>query len=160
MISTSDTLLIAAVPVIATENLVQVQGAPIPVDGSAVGNGSGSGSGGGNGPGQGPGSGPGVGDVYESGVGGVSAPVLVHEVKPNFTVEAMRARIQGVVVMDVIVRADGTVDPASIRVTRSLDRGLDEQAIIAVRQWRFRPSSRLGRPVASRALVELAFSLR
>ena len=72
----------------------------------------------------------------------------------------MRAKIQGVVIMEVVVLADGSVDPNRIRITRTLDRGLDEQAVIAVRQWRFNPSVRLGHPVASRVIVELAFTLR
>ena len=84
----------------------------------------------------------------------------INNYKPNFTVDAMRAKIQGVVVLEVIVRADGTVDPAAIRITRSLEGGLDREAVNAVRQWRFRPSLRLGQPVASRVIVELAFTLR
>ena len=159
-ISRVDPLPVAAVPMITTRDADVVLGAPTAVDGTSVGGGPGSGAGGGRGPGIGPGEGPGVGDVYEAGVGGVGDPALIHEVKPNFTVDAMRAKIQGVVVMEVVVRADGSVDPASMRITRSLDRGLDQQAVIAVRQWRFRPSLRLGRPVASRVTIEIAFTLR
>jgi protein TonB len=88
------------------------------------------------------------------------APVLIREVKPAFTAHAMRGKIHGVVILEVVVLADGSVDPDRIRVTRSLDRGLDEQAAIAVRQWRFRPSMRFGQPVASRVTIELAFTLR
>jgi TonB family protein len=152
---------VGAVPTITTQDVDTLPGAPMPVDGTAVGPGAGPGGGGGRGPGNGPGEGPGAdGDVYDSGVGGVSDPTLIHEVKPNFTVDAMRAKIQGVVIMDVVVLADGSVDGARIRITRSLDPGLDQQAMIAVRQWRFRPSLRMGRPVASRVTVELAFTLR
>jgi TonB family protein len=60
----------------------------------------------------------------------------------------------------VDVLANGTVDPRRIRITRSLDPGLDREAAIAVRQWRFRPSTRLGQPVASRVTIELSFMLR
>jgi periplasmic protein TonB len=130
------------------------------VAGTAAGDGSGTGGGDGRGPGNGSGDGLGAGDVYESGSGGVSAPSLIYEVKPNFTVDAMRAKIQGIVLMDVVVLANGSVDPARIRITRSLGPGLDQQALIAVRQWKFRPSRRLGQPVASRVTVELAFTLR
>jgi periplasmic protein TonB len=151
---------VAAVPVITEQNVDVLPGAPMPLDGTTVGRGSGAGAGGGHGPGLGPGDGPNAGDVYTAGVGGVSDPTLVHEVKPNYTVDAMRAKIQGVVVMDVQVRADGTVDPDHIRITRSLDGGLDREAVTAVRQWRFRPSTLLGRAVASRVTVELAFRLR
>jgi protein TonB len=151
---------VGAVPTITTQDVDTLPGAPMPVDGTAVGQGSGPGGGSGRGPGNGTGDSPGAGDVYDSGVGGVSDPTLIHEVKPNFTVDAMRAKIQGVVIMDVVVLADGSVDGARIRITRSLDPGLDQQAVIAVRQWRFRPSLRMGRPVTSRVIVELAFRLR
>jgi protein TonB len=130
------------------------------VNGGA-GRGPGSGSGG-DGPGVGPGRGGGSGgDVYGPG-SGATDPVLIKEVKPSYTADAMRAKIQGAVEMDAVVRADGSVDPASIRVVRSLDRvfGLDEQAIIALRQWRFRPGTYKGQAVAVRVAVELTFTLR
>ena len=149
-----------AVPVITPQAVDVVPGAPMPVDGSTVGAGSGPGAGGGRGPGFGPGEGPGAGDVHTAGVGGVSDPTLIREVRPNYTTDAMRAKIQGAVLMEVVVLADGTVDPRQIRITHSLDPGLDREAIAAVRQWRFRPSLLLGRPVACRVLVELAFTLR
>jgi TonB family protein len=60
----------------------------------------------------------------------------------------------------VDVLANGSVDPRRIRITRSLDPGLDREATIAVRQWKFRPSMLLGQPVASRVTVELWFTLR
>ena len=151
----------ATVPMISTQDADVLPGAPMPLDGSSAGRGMGTGpGGGGKGPGLGPGEGPGVGDVYAPGTGGVSSPTLIHEVKPNYTVDAMRGKVQGVVIMEVIVLANGTVDPASVRITRSLEAGLDREAAIAVRQWRFRPSQLLGRPVASRVIVELGFTLR
>jgi protein TonB len=158
-ITSVEPLPVAAVPAITSQDVDMVPGAPMPVEGTSVGDGSGVGAGGSRGPGIGPGDGPGVG-IYEAGVGGVSNPKLIREVKPNFTSDAMRAKIQGVVVMEVVVLADGSVDPAGIRITKSLDRGLDEQAVIAVTQWRFSPSVRLGQPVASRVIVELSFTLR
>jgi len=152
---------VATVPVITAQDVDVLPGAPMPLDGSTVGRGSGSGpGGGGNGPGMGPGDGPGVGEVYAAGTGGVSNPALIHEVKPNYTLDAMRGKVQGVVILEVTVLANGAVDPASIRITRSLEPGLDREATIAVRQWRFRPSQLLGRPVASRVIVELGFTLR
>jgi len=150
----------AAVPVITAQDLDVLPGAPMPVDGSTVGRGTGPGAGAGRGTGMGPGEGPGAGNVYTAGIGGVSDPKLTYEVKPNYTVDAMRAKIQGVVIMEVEVLANGSVDPQRIRITRSLDPGLDREAVIAVRQWRFRPSMLLGQPVASRVIVELAFTLR
>jgi TonB family protein len=87
---------------------------------------------------------------------------LIKEVKPNYTGDAMRAKLQGVVEMEALVLADGSVDPGGIRITRTLDAvlGLDQQAIIAVKQWRFRPGTYKGQPVAMRVNVELTFTLR
>ena len=151
---------VATVPVVTAQDVDVLPGAPMPVDGASVGRGSGGRFGGGNGPGIGPGAGAGIDDVYTAGSGGVSNPALIYEVKPNYTIDAMRGKVQGVVIMEVTVLANGTVDPASIRITRSLEPGLDREATNAVRQWRFRASQLLGRPVAARVIVELGFTLR
>ncbi len=91
---------------------------------------------------------------------GVSAPVLLHETKPNYTPEAMRARIQGLIAMECVVEPDGSVGP--VRVTRSLDAiyGLDEQAIRTLKQWRFRPGTKDGVPVRVLVKVEMSYTLR
>lgn len=126
------------------------------------GGGRGTGIGTGTGSGVGEGSGGGFGGgVYNIG-NGVTSPVLVREVKPNYTGDAMRAKLQGVVEMEAVVLPDGSVDPRSIKITRSLDSsfGLDQQAIIAVKQWRFRPGIHKGQPVPVRVNVELTFTLR
>jgi protein TonB len=122
--------------------------------GTGVGNGTGSGVGDGTGGGFG-------GGAYQIG-NGVTTPTLLREVKPNYTGDAMRAKLQGVVEMECIVLPDGTVDPKSIKITRSLDStfGLDQQAIIAVKQWRFRPGTFKGQPVPVIVNVELTFTLR
>ena len=138
----------------------------------AGGGGRGTGIGTGSGSGVGPGTGGGFGGgAFEPG-SGITNPVLVREVKPNYTGEAMRAKLQGVVEMTAIVMPDGTIDPNKIRITRSLDStfGLDQQAIIAVRQWRFRPGTcarregcsgiPFGQPVPVIVSVELTFTLR
>jgi TonB family protein len=72
----------------------------------------------------------------------------------------MRAKIQGKVWLEVVVMPDGR--PGNIRVVRSLDRtfGLDEEAIKAMRQWRFRPGTRQGEAVAVAVTVEMEFTLR
>jgi protein TonB len=81
-------------------------------------------------------------------------------VKPKYTAGAMRAKIQGVVVLECIVLPDGTV--GDVQVKRSLDRtfGLDEEAVKAARQWQFAPGTRLGQPVPVIVSIELSFSLR
>ena len=128
----------------------------------AAGGGKGTGIGTGTGSGVGEGSGGGFGGgVYQIG-NGVTSPQLIKEVKPNYTGDAMRAKLQGVVEMEAVVLADGTVDPNRIKITRSLDStfGLDQQAIIAVKQWRFRPGTYKGQPVPVLVNVELTFTLR
>ena len=137
-------------------------------DPSSMGMGTQTGAGGGNGTGMGPGSGSGIGPGEGGGTGGgvydvgngVTQPTLIREVKPQYTADAMRAKVQGEVELEAVVNPDGSVD--RIRVTRSLDRtfGLDEQAIKAVSQWRFVPGTLKGQPVPVRVSVVLDFTLR
>jgi TonB family protein len=97
--------------------------------------------------------------IYREGQG-VSSPVLMRETKPNYTAEAIRARIQGMVRLECVVMPDGSV--GDVRVVRSLDSqfGLDQQAINTLRQWRFRPGMKDGAPVPVLVLVEMSFTLR
>lgn len=122
---------------------------------------AGSGRGPGNGPGDGSGLGHyvGLGDGYQPGYG-VTAPRLIREVKPGYTSEAMRARIQGTVRLQAIVSPEGSV--SSARVIRSLDAtfGLDQEALKTVKQWRFLPGMLAGRAVPVLIEVELTFTLR
>jgi TonB family protein len=154
------------VPVSTPTAVVTLPGALNPIDATvgagAAGGGKGTGIGTGTGSGVGEGSGGGFGGgIYNIG-NGVSSPVLVHEVKPAYTGDAMRAKLQGVVEMEAVVLPDGTIDPNQIKITRSLDStfGLDQQAVIAVKQWRFRPGLYKGQPVPVRVNVELTFTLR
>jgi len=132
--------------------------------GSGSDDGAGDGRRGGDGPGDGTGHGPGFrgnqnGGPYLPG-NKVSMPRLVREVKPLYTADAMRARIQGAVWLECVVQADGTV--GRVRVVRSLDPmfGLDREAIDAARRWRFLPATRLGEPVDVLVTIELQFTLR
>jgi protein TonB len=129
-----------------------------PGSGGGFGTGDGSGVGSGTGPGAGPGTGGGTGGgVYKPG-GTVSAPVLLAQVRPTYTDEALTNRIQGTVELELIVRSNG--EPDAIRVVRSLDRGgLDVEAIRAVRQWRFRPGHVAGEPVDVLVTVVVNFSI-
>ena len=133
-----------------------------PVGTGADGGGKGTGIGKGTGSGVGEGSGGNFGGGAMQIGNGVTSPVLIREVKPNYTGDAMRAKLQGVVEMEAVVLPDGTVDPNRIHITRSLDQtfGLDQQAIIAVKQWRFRPGTYKGQPVPTIVNVELTFTLR
>jgi protein TonB len=130
-----------------------------PGSGGGVGTGSGTGIGSGQGPGFGPGSGGGTGGgIYRPG-GAVSAPRLLKEVKPGYTSEALRNKIQGTVVLEAIVTGDGCT--SQIHVVRSLDRGgLDDEAIAAVAQWRFEPGRLAGVPVDVVVRIMLDFAIR
>ena len=127
-------------------------------------NGAGTGEGGGIGPGVGDGLGPGEGGGTGGGVfrpgNDVAPPRVLREIRPEYTSEAMRARIQGTVWLDVVVLPDGTV--GDVTVSKSLDNvfGLDSQAVAAARQWLFSPGMRLGEPVAVLVTLELFFNLR
>jgi protein TonB len=127
--------------------------------GGGVGTGTGTGIGSGTGPGIGPGSGGGTGGgVYRPG-GAVTAPRLLLQVKPTYTNQALAERIQGSVWLEIVVTREGRV--SEVRVVRSIDpRGLDEQAIAAVRQWQFEPGRLAGTPVEVAVTVAMDFSIR
>lgn len=131
-----------------------------PGSGGGVGEGTGTGIGSGRGPGFGPGSGGGTGGgVYRPG-NDVESPRLLRSARPNYTAEAMRAKVQGVVRLEGVVMSDGTV--GDVRVTRSLDSifGLDQEAMKAAKQFRFVPGMRFGEPVAVMVSFEIEFALR
>jgi len=132
-----------------------------PSNGPGSGGGIGSGSGGGIGSGRGAGLGPGSGGGFGGGAyrigGGVSAPVLLAKVEPEYSEEARKAKFQGTVVLQVVVDENGR--PRDLRVIRTLGLGLDEKAIEAVLKWRFRPGQLNGKPVPVQATIEVNFRL-
>lgn len=151
----------------STESLpgaVDAPSAPSLSQGSGIGGGSGTG----RGTGIGSGTGSGLGDGFGGGTGGgayrpgngVTLPEILQEVKPAYTSDAMRAKVQGNVLLECIVRQDGNT--SDCRVVRSLDPtfGLDQEAVRAARQWRFKPGTRFGQPVAVLITIELTFTLR
>jgi TonB family protein len=126
--------------------------------------GAGAGPGTGAGSGQGSGLGPGFGGGFGGGAyrpgSGITLPSVLREVKPAYTADAMRAKVQGSVWLECIVMTDGSV--GDVKVTRSLDPifGLDQEAIKAAKLWRFRPGMRQGEPVPVIITIELTFTLR
>ncbi len=92
--------------------------------------------------------------------GGVTAPRLILETRPNYTSDAMKAKIQGAVVLEAVVQTDGRV--GEVRVMRSLDKahGLDDEAVKAVKRWRFEPGKNEGVAVPVLVEIEITFSLR
>jgi TonB family protein len=157
-------------PPITTQAPVSLPGAMTGLSQPTLGPGTGGGGGTGRGTGSGEGTGSGVGPGSGGGTGGgvyrpgsnVTNPIVIFEKKPAYTAEAMRAKIQGAVEIEAIVRANGTIDSA--RIVRSLDRmyGLDQKALEAVRQWRFKPGvlKSTGQPVDIMVTIELTFTLR
>jgi protein TonB len=121
------------------------------------GSGDGVGSGGGK-DGVGSGDRRGIGD--SDGGGGLVLPRSLVQVKPDYTDAALHAKLQGVVGLEAVVLADGSV--GEVKIVRSLDPifGLDQSAIRAVRAWKFVPAMRNGRPVPIIVSIELSFVLR
>jgi len=154
---------LAQLPQINLLNLGDPNGIPGPPSaGPGVGGGIGTGQGRGVGEGKGPGVGPGEGGGNGGGPfrvgGGVTPPTVLSRVEPQYSEEARKARYQGTVVLEAIVKRDGTVD--ILRVVRSLGFGLDENAIQALKQWRFKPGMRNGIPVDVALNIEVNFNLR
>src|SRR5258708_17404987 len=146
-------------------NLGNPSAAPLPSappsNGTGSGGGIGSGSGGGVGVGHGPGVGAGSGGGIGGGVfkvgGGISAPQALSTPDPEYTEEARNAKTQGTCILWLIVDDQGR--PRDIRVVRGLGMGLDTKAIEAVKQWKFQPALKDGRPVNVQISVEVGFKL-
>lgn len=129
--------------------------------GSGSGSGFGTGSGGGIGSGNGNGIGPGEGGGYGGGIyhvgGGVSNPTLIYSPDPEFSDEARRAKYQGVCVVGLIVDTLG--NPQRVHIVRPLGMGLDEKAMDAVRQYKFKPAQFKGKNVAVEVNIEVNFRI-
>jgi protein TonB len=129
-----------------------------PGRGGGVGSGTGPGAGSGEGAGIGPGSGGGIGGgPYRAG-SGIEPPELVHEVKADYTEDARQRRITGDVILEIVVRRDGSV--GDVKVLQGLSWGLNERAVQAVRQWRFAAARRQGSPVDVIVEVAVEFKIR
>jgi TonB family protein len=94
--------------------------------------------------------------VYRPG-NGVSSPTILEREEPSYTEAARAAKIQGTVLMQVVVAPDGTA--GQIEVVRSVDVGLDQRAVEAVSKWKFKPGIKDGQPVSVQITVEVSFHL-
>jgi len=128
-----------------------------PLLGASMGNGRGTGIGSGSGAGLG----PGMGGNYGSGVrhvgGGVSAPVPIYEVDPEFSEEARKAKFMGIVTVNLWVNEKGL--PTNVHVLHGVGMGLDEKAVDAVKQYKFKPAMENGKPVTVEVNVEVNFQI-
>jgi TonB family protein len=125
-----------------------------------------------NGPGDGAGIGTGKNGTYGIGIGhtfgpssgdslipgnGVKAPVLIFAPTPEFSDEARRNKYQGICMITVVVDAQGI--PRNPIVVQRLGEGLDEKALEAIPQYRFKPGIKDGHAVATRITIEVDFRL-
>lgn len=128
-----------------------------PLVGTSLGDGRGTGLGSGDGTGIGPGSGGNIGGGPKRIGGGISAPVLVYSVKPEFSDQARKIKISGNVLVNLWVDEKG--NPSHVRVLRGIGMGLDEKAVDAVKQYRFKPALENGRPVLVELNVDVTFQI-
>ena len=139
-----------------------------PGSGGGIGTGTGTGIGSGSGPGVGPGSGGGMGGGSGGGIGsgvgpyvvggGVKPPAVLFQPLPTYTEDARKARTEGIVLLQAIIRKDGSVD--SFKILRGLGYGLDESAIHTIAtKWRFKPGTLNGTAVDVQANIEVSFRL-
>lgn len=138
--------------------------------GGGIGNGQGTGVGSGSGPGFGPGSGGGFGGGHGGGIGngegpwvmgtdGLTDPQVIVQTLPHYTDDAIKAKVQGVVLLQGVIRRNGQV--TDLQVLRGLGYGLDLEAIhCLMKEWKFRPGMAKGRPVDVLATIEITFNLR
>jgi TonB family protein len=99
--------------------------------------------------------------VYEftrNGENGITAPKPLYHPDAEYTDKARRKKINGTVILSLVVASDGLVRDA--KVTTGLDKDLDNQALKAVRTWKFEPATKDGKPVAVRIAVETSFHIR
>ena len=91
---------------------------------------------------------------------GLTPPKVTREVRPQYTKAAKDAGIQGSVVLDVVIEADGTVGDVTVKKSLDAVHGLDEEAVKAAKQWTFEPGTKDGKPVPVLVTLEMAFTLR
>jgi protein TonB len=128
-----------------------------PLKGFSLGTGSGTGLGSGDGSGIGPGSGGNTGGgVYRVG-GGVTEPKVISSADPEFSEEARKAKFSGNVLVYFVVDENG--NPTHVHVARGVGMGLDEKAVEAVRQYKFKPGMKDGKPVKVELAIEVNFQI-
>jgi len=125
--------------------------------GASMGNGHGTGLGAGNGAGIGPGSGGNMGGGVRRIGGGVLPPVVLFAPEPEFSEEARKAKFSGNVEVHLIVDESGL--PTHVTVARPIGMGLDEKAVEAVRQYKFKPAMKDGKPVKVDIYVDVNFQI-
>jgi TonB family protein len=101
--------------------------------------------------------GEGSNEIYHIAEGGITVPKVLSRAAPLYTEEARTAKREGTVVLFAEISSAGTVENAV--VLHELGKGLDESAVRAIKQWKFAPALKDGRPVAVMITIEMNFSL-
>jgi len=94
--------------------------------------------------------------IYKIGPG-IVAPKLLQKTEPQYTAKARAAKIEGPVILSIVVGTDQRAH--DIKVTKSLDQGLDASAVASIKTWRFQPGTKDGKPVSVRATIRVNFKL-
>ena len=102
----------------------------------------------------------GVCAVQEQPPSGVTLPRVVKDVRPFYTSDAREQRIEGKVLLDVVVRDDGSVGDVTVKQSLDAVYGLDDEAVKAAKQWQFKPAEKNGKPIAYPIVLEMAFTLK
>ena len=144
-------------PIKMASSIPQIGVANSPLVGMSMGNGSGTGLGSGNGSGLGPGSGGNTGGGPRRIGGGVSSPEVIYSVEPEFSEEARKAKVAGNVLVNLWVGTNGL--PSHVHVIRGVGMGLDEKAVEAVKQYRFKPAKEAGKAVPVEMYIEVNFQI-
>ena len=146
-------------PITTNSSVIQASGSNMISLAQYGGGGRGGGLGSGTGSGVGPGTGGGFGGGAFQPGNGVTWPEILREEKPKYTAEAMRAKVQGDIELEIVIKEDGTV--GEVRVVKSFTNayGLDQAAMEAARKWKFVPGKKGGVPVATRVPLVLTFRL-
>jgi TonB family protein len=90
----------------------------------------------------------------------LTAPSATVKVDPRYPPEVIREKVEGLVVLYAVLRKDGIIDPASVRIIQKLDPRLDVSARDALIGWKFKPSLKNGQPVEIQAEITIPFYFR
>jgi TonB family protein len=96
-------------------------------------------------------------ELHNAGDYGIKSPKAIYAPDPEYTDKTRRKKINGAVVVSLIVTPEGTVrDP---KIVTSLDKDLDQQALAALSKWKFEPATKDGKPVTVRISTEVSFRI-
>jgi TonB family protein len=88
----------------------------------------------------------------------VVQPVLIKRVNPEYPEIARKSRVQGIIILEAIITREGTVE--KVKVLRGVHPLLDQAAVNAVKQWRYKPATLNGKPVKVYSTITVNFKLK